>query len=54
MNADRLDDAPVSAERPLPPSLYDTLAEAVEFADVPGRTTTMSVETTDNDPFTFS
>ncbi|WP_432073873.1 hypothetical protein [Streptomyces wuyuanensis] len=53
MNADRLNDAPVTEERQLQPTLYDALAEAVDFADVPGRTTTMSVETTDHDPFTF-
>lgn len=53
MNTDRFDEARTAAEPQLPASLYDTLAEAVDFADVPGRTTTMSVETTDHDPFTF-
>ena len=43
-----------SSEPKILRSLYDTLAHSVTFAEGPGRTTTMSVETTDADPDPFA
>ncbi|MBL1083507.1 hypothetical protein JK359_16255 [Streptomyces actinomycinicus] len=50
MSDDRPQETAVSNE-PGRLSLYDELAEVVDFADAPERTTTMAVETTDGDPF---
>ncbi|WP_331739997.1 hypothetical protein OG613_45010 (plasmid) [Streptomyces sp. NBC_00015] len=50
MQDERQHETAVSNE-PARLSLYDEMAEVVDFADAPGRTTTMAVETTDGDPF---